>query len=841
MDELAFEQHLIRAKEMLRRRGAECAVLLKKDGTLPLRKPCRAALYGNGARHTVFGGTGSGEVNTSAQVTVEEGLIGAGFTITSGAWLDRYDRVLEASDRAFRQRLRKEAAQKRTLTALVAMGRIRPEEEYDLPLSGEGELAVYVLSRISGEGADREVQSGEILLTETEKRDILTANERYEKFVLVLNTCGVVDLTEVKDVKNILVLSQPGSEAGNILADLLLGKTYPSGHLTTTWAAWKDYCPHGEFGEPDETRYREGIYVGYRYFDTFGIEPIFPFGHGLTYTDFEILPLSADLSGEEVSVKARVKNIGSCSGREVLQLYVSAPSGILDRPFQELAAFQKTKELEPGEEEIITLTFRMSDLSGYDTARALYILEAGDYLLRVGNSSRNTLLCGAVKIPSEILCAEAENVIGTPDFEDLKPGPEAVDNHADIMSATVAFPVLMLDVSSISFHKLSGASEGPDPAVSNAGSEAPAHVVMNTCSEDLDPAVSDMDPKDLIRMTLGHYASGFSVSAMVGNSGFSVAGAAGETWLGAASHGIPSLVMADGPAGLRLARRCAVDEQGCVHSLDLPMPESIHEYLPGFAKAFLSMEMYHPKKNDKILDQPVTALPVETAMAQSFDPSFPEECGDLVGAEMEHYGVHLWLAPALNIHRDVRCGRNYEYYSEDPLLGGLLAAAVTRGVQRHKGCGVTIKHFAANNQENGRMQSNSQVSERAFREIYLKGFALAIRLAEPKALMTSYNLINGTHAGEHEGLIRVILRRELCYRGLIMTDWVFKQNPRNPLSPHPLSLAPLVIAAGGDLFMPGSKGDRKDLEGALKRGELTCEDLRRSASHVARLARELNR
>ena len=821
MDQSAFEQHIKDARAMLRRRGAECTVLLKKDGTLPLSAPCSVALYGNGARHTIFGGTGSGEVNTREQVSVEEGLKQAGFQISTGEWLDSYDRILTGAEKAFRKSLRKEAFQKHTLTALLAMGRIMKEPEYELPLTGEGDLGVYVLSRISGEGADREAEPGEILLTASETRDILAANERYEKFILVLNTCGVVDLSAVKDVKNILVLSQPGIEAGHILADLLLGKSAPSGHLTTTWAAWKDYCPHGEFGEPDETRYREGIYVGYRYFDTFGIDPVFPFGHGLTYTDFQITPLSVTLEGETVTVSVKVENTGNYAGREVLQLYVSAPSVSLDRPYQELAAFRKTGEVLPGKEEVLALSFSMSDLAAYRTEDACYLLESGDYLLRIGNSSRNTVLCGAVKITEEIICLKTKNYIGVPDFEDVKPGEQTVDNHADVMNAPVAFPVLIMNRDAVTLK-----------TVTDQGEMRP---------EDLDPSVRTMEPEELIRMTLGHFDSGFSFSAMVGNSGFSVAGAAGETWLGGRKHGIPTLVMADGPAGLRLARRCAVDEKGVAHSLDLPMPESMHEYLPGIAKAFLKLETYHPGKGDIVSEQPVTALPVETAMAQSFDPDFAKECGILVGEEMEHYGVHLWLAPALNIHRDIRCGRNYEYYSEDPLLSGLMAAAVTIGVQSRPGCGVTVKHVAANNQEYSRMQSNSQVSERAFREIYMKGFGIVIRTAHPKALMTSYNLINGTHAGEHEGLIRGILRDELDYQGLIMTDWVFKKTPKNPMSPHPLSLSPLVIHSGGDLFMPGSAGDRKDMESALKSGDLTRDELRSAASRVATLAKELNR
>ena len=273
---------------LIRGFGAECAVLLKTNGAFPLPGPCELALYGSGARRTVRGGTGSGEVNSRSFVTAEEGFRAAGFTITTTEWLDGYDGIWTQARRDFILGLKKQARKHRTLAILESMGAVMPEPEYDLPLNGTGTAAVYVLSRISGEGSDRRPVPGDILLTEAEKRDILQLSRQYDKFLLVLNTGGVVDLSPVMEVGNILLLSQLGAETGSILADLVLGRSTPSGRLTTTWAAWEEYPRPGSFGDKNDTRYREGIYVGYRAFDIEDRKPLFPFGFGLGYTTFTV-------------------------------------------------------------------------------------------------------------------------------------------------------------------------------------------------------------------------------------------------------------------------------------------------------------------------------------------------------------------------------------------------------------------------------------------------------------------------------------------------------------------------------------------------------------------------
>lgn len=274
-------------REALRKLAPECMVLLKSDGSFPLEGPQPVALYGAGARHTVKGGTGSGDVNTRSFRTVEEGLEKAGCTITTKAWLDGYAAARQKAKRAADKAILDQIAQEGLSEVLWGLGNTTPDFDYSLPMDGAGECAVYVLSRISGEGADRSTAPGDFALRPREIREILTLNRRYRRFLLVLNTAGVVDLSPVTgEVRNILLLGQLGSVTGDAFADVLLGKAYPSGKLTATWAPWEDYCQEGDFGRMDDTRYREGVYVGYRYFDSVGKAPLFPFGYGSGYTAF---------------------------------------------------------------------------------------------------------------------------------------------------------------------------------------------------------------------------------------------------------------------------------------------------------------------------------------------------------------------------------------------------------------------------------------------------------------------------------------------------------------------------------------------------------------------------
>lgn len=806
MELLDYERKHI---EQLRGVLAECTVLLKTDGNFPLKEAGDLALYGSGARQTVKGGTGSGEVNSRYFISAEQGMEEAGFHITTKNWLDEYDTVRAQAKKNFIREIKARARRNHTNAIIEGMGAVMPEPEYELPLDSGGDTAVYVLARTSGEGNDRENIPGDIALTRTEIRDILQLQKQYGKFMLVLNVGGPVDLSPVvNEVGNILILSQLGVETGAVLADILLGKANPSGKLATTWAAFQDYPAIGEFGDMDETRYKEGIYVGYRYFDAAGVTPMFPFGFGLSYTNFEISEEKADLSGDTVRVSAKVKNTGTVKGKETVQVYASKPEVTLDQPFQCLIAFSKSGELQPEEEETVSVSFRFSDLASYDSRRESWVLEKGDYFLRLGTSSAETKPIVRLRLDEEVVVRKVKNLCGVTDFADWKPTLERIDLFA------------------------------PDVPILNADpKEIPTETVDYQDDTVLDDTVKQMSTEQLVQMELGAYDPKNRFAAVVGSAGFAVAGAAGETCEESERFGLRPLVMADGPAGLRLSKDYTVGEDGPVSAGQSSL-ESMEDFMPKPAQWLIGKLGKKQKTDGEILHHYATAIPIGTAIAQSWNTELARMCGDIVGDEMERMNVDLWLAPALNIHRSIRCGRNFEYFSEDPLVSGLFAAAITQGVQAHPGKGTTIKHFAANNQEYNRYNNNSMVSERAMREIYLKGFELCIREAQPHALMTSYNLLNGTHTSELSGLIRDILHCEFGYKGIVMTDWVVT-GVTNKRSRYPIADAGRVAAAGGDLFMPGSRKDAEDIRKALKRGALTENQLRKNVSRVIRKIREL--
>ena len=793
----------------LRNNLAGCTVLLKKDGSFPLESPCTLAAYGSGVRRTIKGGTGSGEVNSRYSVSIEEGLRDAGFTLTGTNWLTGYEQVRKNAHKAFLAQLKKDAKAAKLNYIIYGMGKVMPEPEYDLPLNAEGDAAIYVVSRISGEGNDRAPLKGDIRLTDSEVRDILALDKKFSRFMLVLNVGGVVDLSPVMSVHNILLLSQLGVETGSALADILLGKANPSGKLTTTWAAFENYPAMPDFEDMNETRYREGIYVGYRYFDTFGKKALFPFGYGLSYTEFRLGSPEVEVNGAQVTVRTAVENIGTMAGRQVVQVYLSKPAVKLDEPKQELCAFAKTRELAPGETQTLTCSFALPEMAAYDAGTAAYLLEAGDYLVRVGVSSAETAPAAVLHLDKTVTTLQVKNVLGSTDFTDLAVPAAPIRRPENV-------PVLELDAAALS--------------------SAP---VIYDLPEEILPEVDALRKEDAALLLIGDFdpnAKGFA--SMIGTAGRHVCGAAGESC--GKVKDFPPMIMADGPAGLRLAKEYFEDAKGKHAVGNASMPDSITEMLSGPMKLVMSLigGSGKPKRGCEIKTQYCTAIPIGTALAQSFDTEFVQQCGDIVGEEMERFGVHLWLAPALNIHRSIRCGRNFEYYSEDPLVSGKMAAAMTRGVQAHKGCGTTIKHYAANNKEYNRTRNNSIVSERAMREIYLKGFGICVRESQPKAVMTSYNLLNGTHTAEHRGLIMDILRAEFGYQGIVMTDWVTPMTG-DARSAHRDSQAQYVAAAGGDLFMPGNKGDYDNLLQGIDSGAVTLEQVKINASRMVKMARAL--
>ena len=792
-------EYEIKHIQFLRDSASECTLFLNKNEEFPIEKPCSVLLIGSGARNTLKGGLGSGDVESRYFTTCEQGLENSGFTITSKNWLDEYPKLKDSKRNEYIEYIYDMAEKYQSHPIDMAEGIVFPEVEYNLEIKEEeqkADIAIYVLGRNSGEGMDRRPIKGEVLLTDTEIKDILYLNEKFKKFILVLNVYGVVDISPVKEVSNILLLSQLGVVTGDILADIILGKTNPSGKLATTWTRIEEYKFLNDFGGLDDTNYVEGVYVGYRYFNSAGIKPLYPFGFGLSYTSFDISKVSfINKKNDLILIKVKVKNIGKFKGKEVIQVYVSPSQENMDKPYQSLVTFKKTDELEPDEECLNILSFKLSDVARYDEKNAFYILDKGRYIIRVGNSSEKTKIFGFITLEEDIIVEELKNIDGKPDFEDYKPNIEYKDDLTGIEE-------IKLTKNNFSTKK-----------------------VEYDYTFKVHDKISNLSDDELARICVANFREDGEVYVD------KVVGEAGETTTKVESV-TKYFTMVDGPAGLRIAKKYGIDENGSYRLCENLLEDYMHDFYTKEELKYVDNLENNKNRKGEIHYQFATALPSATSLAQSFNEDFIEECGDLVGEEMDIFNVHLWLAPALNIHRNILCGRNFEYYSEDPLISGKMAAAMTRGVQSHKNRATTIKHYACNNQEFNRKNNNSKLSERALREIYLKGFKIAIEESSPIALMTSYNLINGKHSSQNKQLLIDVLRSEWKYEGLIMSDWISSYFTAYKVSKHPAQNSLDNIKGGNNLHMGGGKNDYLLLINNLKEGNLKREDLLQCASKV---------
>lgn len=779
----------------------ECTLFLKKDGSFPLDGPCLIAAYGSGIRYTVKGGTGSGEVNSRFYINIEEGLINKGFKIASVDWLDCYDELRKASRKLWIKKIRKEARRAHVLAPIYGIGKAMEEHEYELPLDYNQEACIYVISRQAGEGCDRRPIKGDLLLADSEIRDILLLNQNYERFMLVINAGGYIDLTPVKEVRNILVLSELGVETGNVLADILLGKQNPTGKLTFSWASIDKY-PYELVPPNEDTIYSEGKYVGYRYFDSFKKEVLFPFGYGLSYSDFKIDKFSIGNIKEIITVSADITNVSNFLGKEVLEVYVSYISN-KNNVYQDFVAYKKTKLLAKGEVERISCNFTLANIASYDRNKKAYIVKKGIYLVRVGNSSRNTSLAGSIEVIEDVIVKHSEPIFKKDEVNEISTSI-IFENPANLKKITLNREDFALRLPSNS-------------------------------AEEVSENIAKLSDVELAEINTGLYSKK-AFAVLAGNSSNMVPGAAGETSETFYKLFNKRIIMADGPAGVRVISRF-YRKKNKVKAIDPnPLLVSVSEFFPKFIFFILKHSLLKAKKEKKkypVIYQYATALPIATAIAQSFNNDFAFICGDIVGKEMELFNVDMWLAPAMNIQRTVMCGRNFEYYSEDPYLTGIIASNITKGVQSHKDRYVVIKHYAANNQETNRLVSNSMINEYTFREIYLRGFDLCINEAMPKGVMASYNLINGTHAAENYNLISKHLFIDNAFEGVVMTDWVFHQSePKN--TKHPPSRANFVYKSGVSLFMPGSQIDVDDILKDLKTNKEGRKQLEINASRLYR-------
>ena len=787
----------VRNAQLSKEAAEEGMVLLENENqALPLAQGSKAALFGTGIYGTIKGGTGSGDVYNRYTISVYDALTST-YNISNMAWWSEYMTTFE-------QKKAQAAEEKQNndyviyqkgsfggADSFLAIDQALTQSDMDKAKAGGVTTAFYTVSRVSGEGADRTIGKGDYELSEVEYNNIKLIAKNFDKCVVLLNVGGVVDtkfFSEIEGVDGLVLMSQAGMEGGNALADILTGKTTPSGKLTDTWAKnYSDYPAATTIGDNDgdnkQEDYKEGIYVGYRYFDTFNITPAYEFGYGKSYTSFDVEPLTVAADENNVSVTVNVTNTGDTySGKEVVEVYFSAPDGSIEKPYQELAGFAKTDNLAPGESQKLTVTYKTTEMSSYDEAKAAYVMEDGDYIVRVGDSSRNTKVAGVLTLDKDVVTEQLSNQLTLDkNWKDLsKTGKipySYKDEAAQIKAAArIALPsakiktenkASKIDEKKVTTYLTADAAKDYK-AAENEVIETVDAVPANTKLIDvydgkvsMESFVASLDDTQLANLANG--ISGASTSGDTwGADANSVTGAAGETsQLYFNSLGIPNTVEADGPAGIRVTAE-TTDKDG----------NAVYNYC--------------------------TAFPIGTLLAQTWNTDLVNRVGKAIGEEMVEIGVTLWLAPGMNIHRDPLCGRNFEYYSEDPALTGYVGSAITAGVQSNKGVGVTIKHYITNNQETNRSAVNTSVSERTLREIYLKGFEMVVKSAQPMAIMSSYNKVNGTYACENFDLLTSVPRGEWGFDGMVMTDWGAGNRAGVDTMMH----------AGNDLVMPGRTQDR---------------------------------
>jgi len=783
----ASKEHVALSKQA----AAEGMVLLKNEKELlPLQKGCKIALFGKGTFDYVKGGGGSGDVTTAYVRNLYEGLK------ELGDFVEIYEPV---------SKYYKEDIEKQYADGAVPGMTVEPALDEKLVSDARKftDTAVVVISRFSGEGWDRAAvefegednpwedenslpqlaaklfPKSDYYLTEQEEAMIAAVKAQFDKIVMVLNVGGIVDTTWVKNddaISSALMAWQGGMEGGLAMAEVLTGIVNPSGKLTDTFANdINDYPSTYNFHEsPDYVDYTEDIYVGYRYFETIpdaDKKVCYPFGYGMSYTTFALDDLTAKEADGVVTVSVKVTNTGAYAGKEVVQVYTKAPQGLLKKPAKELKAFAKTGLLQPKESQVVTISFKKNDMASYDdlgkVVKSAYVLEKGTYEIYVGTSIRDVN-----KVDFEIVVAEDEVV------EQLT-ARVVPSSLAKRMLSDGSFEELPQttpnDPNACIFEKLPSESlEGMFPGTK--GRER--YMLMTPYVNDAKPLMDVVDGKitldefvaqlsddDLIHLLGGQPCTGVSNTCGIGNL---------------PEYGVPNVMTEDGPAGVRINKECGVN---------------------------------------------TTAWPCATALASTWDVELVEKVGAAGGKELKENNLAIWLTPALNIHRSPLCGRNFEYYSEDPLVSGRMAGAMIKGIQS-QGVGACAKHFACNNKETNRKHSDSRVSERAAREIYLKGFEILVKEADPWVIMSSYNMINGHRASENRELLEDILRGEWGFKGLVITDWWTRAEQYKE------------ILAGNDAKMACGYPER--VKKAMEMGALTRDNLVISAKRVLEMIMKLD-
>jgi len=768
-----------------RQAASEGMVLLKNENSLlPLSKGTNIALFGKGCFDYVKGGGGSGDVTTAYVRNIYEGFKALDDVAVFEPLADYY-REYVAGQYA-----------NGSVPGMIAEAELSAEQVADA--RSFADTAIIVLSRFSGEDWDRSsiectweglpymmgetmpkisailFPDGDFYLTQAEKDMIARVKEKFDRIVVVLNTGGMIDTSWIKNddsISSALLAWQGGMEGGLAAAEMLLGYTTPSGKLSDTFAAnIEDYPSSENFHESfDFVHYTDDVYVGYRYFETIpGAQDkvCYPFGFGLSYTTFSLTGQTACEENGTIKVSVRVTNTGNYAGREVIQVYTKSPNGLIMKPARELRAFAKTALLQPGESQQVVLEFAKASMASYDdmgkVAKSAYVLEKGTYEIYVGTSVRDTVKTdfAVVLENDEVVEQLSAHLVPTS-------LPKRLQADGSYETLPVSEPH---DINECAFAKMKpGTEEGLPPVIKacsgifTRGPRKNDVISLLDVAEgkaSLDEFMAQLSDDQLIHLLGGQPNTGVANTFGIGNI---------------PEYGVPNIMTADGPAGVRIQPECGV----CT-----------------------------------------TAWPCATLLACTWDTELVKMVGNAGAKELKENNLAVWLTPALNIHRNPLCGRNFEYYSEDPFLTGKIGAAMVIGIQSQK-VAATAKHFAGNNKETNRKHSDSRVSERALREIYLKGFEIIVKEADPWVIMSSYNAINGYRASESRELLEDILRGEWGFKGVVTTDWWTRAEHYKE------------ILAGNDLKMACGFPDR--VKKAMAMGLVTRADLEICARRILEL------
>ena len=765
--------------ELIRKSAAEGIVLLKNNNALPYSLDTKISVFGRCQLDYFYVGYGSGgDVNAPYFVNIVDGIKNAGGKLNE--WLLEYYK-----------NYCKENPAPHGFWGHWPMNFEEPslDDETVKKASEESDAALIVIGRAAGEDRENTLTKGSYYLTDEERRLIDQVCKNFSNVTVLLDCGNVMDMSWILDyndrLRGIVYAWQGGMESGNAVADVLYGKVNPSGKLTDTIAVkYEDYPSAKHFGGKLFNTYVEDIFVGYRYFETFAKEKaLFPFGFGLSYTNFDIEVLDFVEEKDKINIEIEVTNIGKVSGKEVVELYARCPQGKLSKPLMSLVAFDKTKELNPNESEKLTLSVPIYSLASFDDTgvtghKYSYILEKGEYKFFIGENVRDVDEIGSIKYKEDKVLETLKAVCAPKDYIDRI---VALEVNGSFIPKKVALK-----------------PEKPylkERILKNLPKEQ-GHIVHNfnfsqvrNGEISVEKFVSSLTNQELEALTRGEGGMDSSYG-VAGN-----AGAFGGIIPKLNEKGVPAIITTDGPAGIRIRKYTSL-------------------------------------------------IPCGTALASSFNTKLVEELATEMGKELRNAGSNVLLAPGMNIHRNVLCGRNFEYFSEDPLLTGKMASAYVKGIQSSGGSACP-KHFACNNQEADRTINDSIVSQRALREIYLKGFEICVKEAKPLNIMTSYNKINGVWSHYNYDLVTTVLRNEWGFDGSVMTDWWMKHSQSHEF-PNLRDNA-YRVRSQVDVYMPGSfkktekkyKTDNSLLETIGLKNGITRGELERSAINVLNMILKL--